>query len=143
MADPRVFVSFDYDNDSPSKVYFIGQSKNEKTPFNFEDCSCKESLPQMEWEKRIKEKINNCNILLVLVSTHSVNATGVKKEIKMAVEQDVPVVGIYLPDSNGNYWSSQNTTLPEGLYHSNCRTWKWDNIKSLLDSAMERGKNKK
>jgi hypothetical protein len=143
MANPRVFVSFDYDNDKAHKLAFSAQAKNDKISFEFADFSCKETLPQSQWEKLIKDKINTCNVLLVLVSTHSVQATGVKKEINMAVEQNVPVIGIYLPDSNGSYWSSQNTTLPEGLYSSNCRTWTADNVNSLLDSAMEKGKNKK
>ncbi|HNY25501.1 MAG TPA: TIR domain-containing protein [Alphaproteobacteria bacterium] len=138
----RVFVSFDYDNDKNMKNVFTAQAKNDKIAFDFADFSCKETLPQSKWEEMIKNKINTCNVLLVLVSTHSVQATGVKKEIKMAVDQNVPVIGIYLPDSNGNYWSSKNATLPEGLYSSNCETWTAENVQSLIDNAMNKGKNR-
>lgn len=141
MPLPRVFVSFDYDNNKKQKDAFSAQAKNDKIDFEFADFSCKETLPQSKWEEMIKNKINTCNVLLVLISTHSVQAIGVKKEIKMAVEQNVPVVGIYLPDENGSYFSSQNTTLPEGIFHSNCKIWSVDNVNSLLDIAMKKGKN--
>jgi hypothetical protein len=137
MTQPRVFISFDFDNDSDSKMYFAGQAKNERVPFSFEDWSCKESLPQAEWERRIKDKINNCNVLLVLVSKNTTNAVGVRKEISMAVEQDVPVVGVYIKNAD------TNTHLPNGLSASYVRQWHWDSIKNLLDAAMARGKNRK
>ena len=66
MANPRVFVSFDFDHNETEKNLFIGQSKNSKTPFNIEDWSSKSSLPQNQWEALIKDKINKCNMLIVL-----------------------------------------------------------------------------
>ncbi len=57
MANPRVFVSFDFDHNETEKNLFIGQSKNSKTPFNIEDWSSKSSLPQNQWEALIKDKI--------------------------------------------------------------------------------------
>ena len=32
MADPRAFVSFDFDHDETEKILFVGQAKNSKTP---------------------------------------------------------------------------------------------------------------
>ena len=51
MADPRTFISFDYDHNESSKNLFIGQCKLSKSPFSIEDWSSKSSLPQNEWEK--------------------------------------------------------------------------------------------
>ena len=67
MANPRAFISFDFDNNSTERTLFIGQSKNSNTPFNIEDWSSKTTLPQKEWEKLIEAKINKCNMLIVLV----------------------------------------------------------------------------
>ena len=39
MADPRAFISFDFDNNSTERVLFVGQTKNSKTPFKIEDWS--------------------------------------------------------------------------------------------------------
>ena len=33
MADPRSFISFDFDHNENDKTLFVGQSKNSKTPF--------------------------------------------------------------------------------------------------------------
>jgi len=39
MADPRAFISFDFDHDSDQRVLFAGQSKHSKTPFSIQDWS--------------------------------------------------------------------------------------------------------
>ena len=58
MADPRVFISFDFDHNEIEKNLFVGQSKNSKTPFSIQDWSAKSSMPQSQWEAIVKEKIN-------------------------------------------------------------------------------------
>lgn len=32
MADPRAFISFDFDHNETEKTLFVGQSKNSRTP---------------------------------------------------------------------------------------------------------------
>ena len=39
MANPRAFISFDFDHNESEKNLFIGQSKNSNTPFSIEDWS--------------------------------------------------------------------------------------------------------
>ena len=136
MADPRAFISFDFDHDETEKNLFVGQSKNSKTPFSIEDWSSKSSLPQSEWETLIKEKINNCNMLIVLSGKTMASATGVSKEITMAKDQDVPVFGVYVDGAN----SSSN--LPKGLARNRTISWNWDNIANAIDQMMGEGKNK-
>ena len=68
MADPRAFVSFDFDHDESEKNLFAGQAKKDSpTPFTVQDWSSKSSLPQAEWEEIVKDKINRSNMLVVLV----------------------------------------------------------------------------
>lgn len=136
MANPRAFISFDFDNNSGEKFYFIGQSKNSKTPFNIEDWSSKTHLPQKEWEKLIHEKINKCNMLIVLVGKNMSSATGVSKEISFAKEHDVPVFGIYV----GGADSTSN--LPNGLQRNRTISWNWESIANAIDQSMTEGKNK-
>ena len=83
-ANPRAFISFDFDNNSTERILFVGQIKNSKTPFNIEDWSSKSSLPQSQWEKIIEEKIKKCNMIIVLVGEKSYTATGIVKEISFA-----------------------------------------------------------
>lgn len=137
MANPRAFISFDFDNDSTAKTLFAGQAKTDSpTPFTAEDWSSKSSLPQAHWERLIREKINRCHMLIVLVGKHMGSAGGVAKEIKMAQDQAVPYFGVYVSGADST------STLPTGLSRNACVPWKWDRIANMVDQCMNLGKNK-
>jgi len=136
MADPRAFISFDFDNNSPQKLYFAGQAKNSRTPFNIEDWSSKTHLPQQEWENLIKIKVNKCNFLIVLVGMQTYKATGVAKEIQFAASQNIPVFGVYVDGAGAA------TTLPTGLARNRTIEWNWDKIANAINQVMKEGKNK-
>jgi len=136
MADPRTFISFDFDHDETEKNLFVGQSKNSRTPFSIEDWSAKSSMAQSKWEEIVKGKINKCNILIVLSGKTMASATGVAKEIAMAKDQNLPVFGIYVDGAN----SSSN--LPSGLQRNRTIAWDWEKIASAIDQMMGEGKNK-
>lgn len=135
MADPRAFVSFDYDNNLSDKNLFVGQIKNSRTPFFAQDWSSKEPLPQSTWEKQLKEKIGKCHLMIVLVGRSMSSATGVRKEIDFANAQDVPFFGIYV-DGAGRHDS-----LPTGLARNRTISWDWDNVASAVGQMMTEGKN--
>ena len=67
MADPRAFISFDFDHNQTDKNLFVGQIKNSRTPFSAQDWSSKEPLPQSTWEKELEEKVGKCHLMIVLV----------------------------------------------------------------------------
>lgn len=135
MANPRAFISFDFDNNSGEKLYFAGQSKNSKTPFNIEDWSSKAHLPEKEWEELIHAKINKCNMLIVLVGRSMSSATGVVKEISFAKEHNVPIFGIYVDKADST------SNLPTGLQRNRTINWNWDSIANAIDQCMIEGKN--
>ncbi|MGK0372908.1 MAG: CHASE2 domain-containing sensor protein [Glaciecola sp.] len=136
MADPRAFISFDFDHNVTQKNLFVGQSKNSKTPFSIEDWSSKSSLPQSQWEALIKEKIGKCNMLIVLSGKTMASATGVSKEIAMAKDQNIPVFGVYVDGAN------TTSNLPSGLARNRTIAWNWDDIAAAVDQMMGEGKNK-
>ncbi len=136
MADSRAFISFDYDHDETEKNLFVGQSKNSKTPFSIQDWSAKSSMPQHEWEEIVEEKINKCNMLIVLSGQTMASATGVSKEITMAKNSNVPVFGVYVDGAN------TSSNLPSGLAQNRVIKWNWDLIASAVDQMMGEGKNK-
>lgn len=136
MADPRAFISFDFDHNETQKNLFVGQSKNSKTPFSIEDWSSKSSLPQSQWEDLIKSKIGKCNMLIVLSGKTMASATGVAKEIAMAKEKNVPVFGVYVDGAN------TTSNVPSGLPRNRTIAWDWDKIASAIDQMMGEGKNK-
>ena len=136
MSNPRAFISFDFDHNESEKHLFAGQAKHSKTPFNIEDWSSKTSLPQSEWEKLIHDKINLCNLMIVLVGKHMSSAGGIAKEIAFAKKHNVPVFGVYV-DGAGT-----TSTLPYDLPRNRVITWNWDNIAAAIDQVMKEGKNR-
>jgi len=136
MADPRSFISFDFDHNETEKRLFVGQSKNSKTPFSIQDWSAKSSMPQSQWEVLVKEKINKCNMLIVLVGKTMASASGVAKEIEMAKDQNVPIFGVYVDGAD----SSSN--LPKGLQQNRTIKWNWDDIAAAVEQMMSEKKNK-
>ncbi len=135
MSDPRAFVSFDFDNNESHKMLFIGQAKNLRTPFSIQDWSSKNSLPQNQWEKLIQQKINQCNLMIVLVGRSMRTARGVEKEIMMASNANLPFFGVYVDGADAL------SDLPIGLNRNRTILWKWDNIASAIQQMMKEGKN--
>jgi hypothetical protein len=136
MADPRAFVSFDFDHNQTQKTLFAGQAKkNSPTPFTVQDWSSKSSLPQATWEAEITKKIAATNMCIVLVGRNMSSAGGVAKEISMAKLQAVPVFGVYV-DGAG-----VQSTLPNGLQRNRTVAWDWKLIAAAVDQMMTEGKN--
>lgn len=137
MADPRAFLSFDFDHNLTEKNLFAGQCKEKSpTPFVAADWSSKSALPQAEWEKAIKAKINSCNILIVLVGKTMATATGVAKEIQFAKDQAVPVFGVYVGGADSS------NAIPTGLQRNRTVLWTWPNVGAIIKQGMGEGKNK-
>jgi hypothetical protein len=136
MANPRAFISFDYDNNSTERHLFVGMTKNSRTPIFIEDWSSKTELPQHTWERIINEKISKCNMLIVLVGKKTRLATGVVREIKFAKEHNIPAFGVYVDNADAM------TVLPEGMMRSRLCNWKWNDIANWVDQCMKEGKNK-
>lgn len=134
-ADPRAFISFDFDHNENEKNLFAGQSKNSKTPFNIQDWSAKASMPQSKWEAMVEDKIKKCNMLVVLVGKYMASANGTAKEIEMAKDNDVPIFGVYVSGANSL------SNLPEGLPRSRTVDWDWDKIAAQVSKMMKEGKN--
>ena len=136
MANPRAFLSYDFDHNGIEKMLFAGQaSTSSPTTFTIQDWSSKSSLPQDEWEKLIASKISSCNLLIVLVGESMASATGVIKEIKFAKDANVPFFGVYV----GGADSSSN--LPAGLARNRTIKWTWQGVSDAIDQMMTEGKN--
>lgn len=137
MADPRAFISFDFDNNQKSRTLFVGQGKsNSPTTFIVQDWSSKTDLPQAEWEALIASKIKSCHLMIVLVGKSMGSANGVAKEIQFAKDGDVPFFGVYVDGAGAG------STLPTGLARGRVTAWNWPSIASAITQMMGEGKNK-
>lgn len=135
MGTSRAFISFDFDHNENEKNLFVGQGKHPDTPWEIADWSAKVVMPQSQWEHIVEEKINRCNMVIVLVGGYMASATGVAKEIQMTQRNDVPLFGVYIGGA------SQQSTLPAGLPRSRTITWTWDNVADAVRRMMTEGKN--
>jgi hypothetical protein len=136
MADPRAFISFDFDHNENARMLFVGQAKNSRTPFAIQDWSSKSALPQAEWEESISGKIGRCNLVIVLVGRTMASATGVAKELVMAKAGNVPFFGIYVDGADAS------SNLPAGLPRNRTIKWNWEAIAAPIEQMMGEGKNK-
>jgi len=120
---PKVFISFDFDNDQFLRDSIIGQCKNENSPFDMEDWSVKEPWGQDEWKEKCLTKIKRCDLVIVMVGEKTASCSGVKAEIRMAKEANIPVVGL-------RGYTDRDCPKPEGLegYYK----WTWPNVKLLV-----------
>jgi hypothetical protein len=133
----RAFISFDFDHDLVQKNLFAGQcSKHSPTPFSAEDWSSKESLPPKQWESLIFEKIGRCHMMFVLVSPTAYKASGIAKEIQMAIDQKVPLIGVYIAGAG------TETPLPKGLGRDRTVPWAWKKIAAEVERVVATAANR-
>lgn len=121
---PRVFVSFDFDNDLALKHFVLGQSKLADSPFEVIDHSLKEAAPEQDWERKANAAICRSDIVLVMVGAKTHKAHGVLKEVAMARKAGVRIVQII------GYKGRKYTPVPNAgrLY-----AWSWSNLKKILN----------
>lgn len=126
---PKIFISFDFDNDQFLRDSLIWQCKNDDTPFDMEDWSVKEPWNQNEWKDKCLTKIKKCDLVIVMVWEKTANCSWVKAEIKMAKDAWIPVVGV-------RWYSDRTCPIPEWLegYYK----WTWDNIKALVNQKWKK-----
>jgi hypothetical protein len=120
---PRVFVSFDFDNDLALKHFIVGQAKLTDSPFEVVDYSLKEAAPEDDWERKANAAICRSDIVLVMVGSKTHKAHGVLKEVAMARKAGVRIVQIL------GYKGRRCTPVPNAgrLY-----AWSWANLKKQL-----------
>lgn len=124
MADKKtVFVAFAKEDESTRNL-FTGQRVHPKTPFEFTDMSVKEPYSS-EWKERVRTRIRRSDGVIALISSNTPNATGELWEIKSAVEEKKPLLGIWIET---NY-----RTKPSVMGSAPCKDWTWDNVAGFID----------
>lgn len=125
MNKKRVFISFDYDNDSIVKTFLAGQSKNVDSPFEFKDNSIKYHLTG-DWEAKAFKRLDNVDLVIVLCGTKTHTSKGVALELSMAKMKKIPYF-LLTAYSDKNCTKPTSATVTDKMYR-----WTWDNLKSLI-----------
>ena len=122
----RIFISFAIE-DIKYRDYIVQQARREKSPFDFIDMSVKKAWRQAEWKKRCRTKILGCDGVIALISKHTYKAYGARWEIKCALEEKIPTIGIQTK------WDNKGTK-PKELKSKKVIRWTWGNIEKFINS---------
>lgn len=120
----RIFTSFAVE-DTYARDFLVGQARNEKSPFEFVDMSVKEPWSD-SWKTRCRTKIRGCDGVVALLSKNTINASGARWEMKCAIEESIPIIGVRL--------HKEDRTVPPELTWVQVIDWTWDGIASFIDA---------
>lgn len=124
MSKKTVFIAFAKE-DETTRNLFTGQRVHPDTPFEFTDMSVKEPYSS-EWKERVRTRIRRSDGVVALISSSTPKATGQLWEITCAVEEDKPLLGVWIEDSY--------RTKPTEMGSATCVNWTWQNIADFIDS---------
>jgi hypothetical protein len=128
MAKQRVFISFDYENDSDIKMLLAGQARHQDSPFDFTDASVSYHLTG-DWKEKVKNRMKNCDQVVILCGNQTYSAKGVAIELEIARENRIPY---FLLQGR----SASTCYKPTSAYSSDkMYNWTWSNLKALIGGA--------
>ena len=120
----RVFISFDYDNDSALKEFLVGQSRHSDSPFTIADWSIKVASPT--WKAEARRRIRASDLVIVICGKHTDKAVGVAIELTIAQEEGIDYFLLNgYADAIGEKPTSAKST--DKIYK-----WTWDILKTLV-----------
>lgn len=135
MEKPKVYLSFDYENNQKGKEQFVEESTNSNVEFIVEHESREPNLPPNQWENVVSDQINYVNMVIILVGKETAQTSHIAKEISAAVSQNIPIFGIYVEGCG------PGTALPRGLASNRVIDFDWNAISNMIEKAMKEGKN--
>ena len=124
----RVFISFDYHNDKDCRIMLAGQAKLPDSPFDFTDASVDEHLTG-DWKEKVKRRMDNIDIVIVLCGTKTHTAAGVAAELQIAKEKGKPY--FLLAAYSGKTCTKPTSADSNGKIYK----WEWENLKKLIGGA--------
>jgi hypothetical protein len=128
MAKIKVFISFDFDNDSGLKAMLVGQSKLEDTPFEIIDYSVKQELSG-DWKEKVRTRIKKAEQVIILCGEHTDTASGVNAEVKITQEEKKSYFLL------AGYAEKTNKKPNAALSTDQMYKWTWENLKILLNGG--------
>jgi len=119
----RVFISFAIE-DLSCRNMLVGQSKNSKTPFEFQDFSVKEPW-DAKWKTNCRTKIKGCDGVIALISKNTAKADGQLWEIQCAYEEKIPTMLVWVNEGRPK--------VPALIDGKRINVWTWDNLEAFID----------
>lgn len=132
MAKPKIFISYDYDNDKHYKNLLVAWDKNKEFDFSFYDASVDVSVDSSDAaaiKRVISARIGSAVYFLCIVGKHTHKSKWVKWEIEKAVELKRKLVGVKTDAGN----TSPDAIL--GVGASWAMSFTFDSIKKAVNEA--------
>ncbi len=120
----RIFIAFAKE-DERIRDLIKGQSLHADTDFEYVDMSVKDPYDS-EWKTRVRTRIRSSDGVIALLSENSPSADGELWEIKCAIEEEKPLVGLYI--------YKEDRTKPDIMNGQKCIVWTWDGLTEFIDS---------
>lgn len=124
----RVFISFDIDHDEGTKTMLAGQAELPDSPFEFTDASVTKHLPG-DWKEKVKRRMDNVDIVIVLCGEHTHSANGVADELTIAKDKSK---SYFLLAAYADKTCTKPTSATAG---DKVYKWTWDNLKALIGGS--------
>ena len=129
----KIFISFDYDNDTDIKGCLVSQIQNPSLPLEIIDMSINEPIDE-KWRVEARRRIARCDVVIVLCGEHTKDAPGVTAELTIARELNIPY--ILLKGRKKKKVQKPNSSLKEDLIYD----WKWKKLIEILIGEKKYGK---
>jgi hypothetical protein len=119
----RIFIGFAIE-DKRYRDLLRGQSRLGDSPIEYTDMSVKEPWDG-SWKTKCRQRINGCGGLIALLSRNVGNADGARWEIKCALEEGVPVLGVHI--------HQDDDCRPAEIQGKRVIRWSWDGIGNWIN----------
>lgn len=119
----RIFVGFAVE-DRDARDLLRGQSKLGDSPIEYTDYSVKEPWSE-SWKTQCRQRIRSCDGFIALLSSNTKDADGARWEIKCAVEEGIPVLGVHIHRTD--------TYTPPEIAGKKVIFWTWDGIAGFIN----------
>jgi len=132
MHQPRIFISYDYDNDKHYKNLLLAWDENNEFDFAFSDQSADVSIQSTNADaikRAISAKINSATHFLCIVGANTSQSGWVAWEIDKAKDLEKKLVAVKTASGN---------TTPSGLRNAGASwamSFTFDAIKKAIDGA--------
>src|SRR5829696_3738019 len=103
MAKPRIFISFDYDNDRDYKNALLMWDANKEFDFEFYDGSLREAINSMNAlyiKRQIKPLIEKATHVLCIVGRYAGNNDWINWEVQTGADAGKTLIGVKLDRTN-------------------------------------------
>jgi hypothetical protein len=119
----RIFVGFAVE-DKHYRDLLRGQSKLGESPIDYTDMSVKEPWAII-WKTRCRQRIKGCDGFIAPLSKNIRAADGACWEIKCAIEEKVPLLGVHI-------YRDDDYKPPE-IQGTRVIRWTWDGISNWIN----------